>query len=158
MESKFRLRSAQLFLTYPQCDLKKEMVLDLLRNIIGAEEIQDYLVAEEKHKNGDDHVHCYFKLKRPVDVTNSRYFDLIHVPEDGVPEIFHGNYQGCRGPKNVIKYCSKADNYTASFDVGEAVKASEGHRKKLGQALLDGKELVDLVKEYPAMLLEFDRI
>lgn len=157
METKWRLRSAQLFLTYPQCELRKEVVLDLLRDIIGVDNIEDYLVAEERHKNGDKHIHAYLKLHNTVDVRDSRHFDLITVVGDDL-QHYHGNYQGCRGPKNVIKYCSKDDNYIASFDVEARLKATEGKKKILGKQLLDGKALIELTKENPELIFEFDRI
>lgn len=71
---------------------------------------------------------------------------------------FHGNYQGCRGPKNVIKYCTKGDNYISSFDVAAKLQAQQGKRKFLGQQILEGKKLVKVVEENPELVLSFDNL
>lgn len=43
----FRLSSRQLFLTYPKCSLEKEDALLMLKEKVP---VQDYIVAQEKHK------------------------------------------------------------------------------------------------------------
>lgn len=84
------------------------------------QEIMDYVVAEEVHKNGDPHLHVWLKLKNAVNTRNCKFADIGG---------YHGNYQGVRSNKCVIKYCTKAENYIASIDVGNLCDARKNHRK-----------------------------
>jgi hypothetical protein len=64
----FRLYSRQLFLTYSQTSLLKEDVLEQLYSIIEKklgfpfkQGIKEYIVAREKHADGNYHIHVYLK-------------------------------------------------------------------------------------------------
>lgn len=93
-----------------------------------------------------------------MDTRDPRKFDLVTVVDDDQFVHFHGNYQGCRGPKNVIKYCTKGDNYIASFDVEAKLKANEGKRKFIGKQILDGEDLRKVVRENPELILTFKNL
>ena len=58
----------------------------------------------------------------------------------------------------MIKYCTKGDNYIASFDVSAKLQAQQGKRKFLGQQILEGKKLVKLVEENPELVMSFDNL
>lgn len=45
----------------------------------------DYIVAREKHKDGNHHIHCFFTLNKKINIRDARYFDL----DEGK---YHGNY------------------------------------------------------------------
>lgn len=77
---KFRLNSQGFFLTYPQCPLTKEQVRDHLMTL---GEIVNGVIAEEKHEDGQPHVHAYVRYSKKKDVRKPDYFD-IHE--------YHGNY------------------------------------------------------------------
>nr|WQA30159.1 MAG: rep protein [Cressdnaviricota sp.] len=115
--AKKEMRARQWFLTYPQCPLEKELVLKLLEPL----GIKEYVIAEEKHQNGDPHVHCYIKLKSKVRF-KPNYFDLVDLGT-----TYHGNYQSVRNYDNVVAYCTKEENYISNVDV----KARKEHRSKL---------------------------
>lgn len=88
----YELKGKKMFNTYPQCPLPKQIAFDLCRQILG-ENLQHYIIAEELHKNGDKHLHCYLELAEPIRTRNPRYFDLsfpLHLP--GVIDTYHGNY------------------------------------------------------------------
>lgn len=53
--------------------------MECLQNILGVEEIEDYVIAEELHQNGNPHLHCYLKLKHAVDTRDPRHFDINTV-------------------------------------------------------------------------------
>lgn len=115
--AKKEMRARQWFLTYPQCPLEKELVLKLLEPL----GIKEYVIAEEKHQNGDPHLHCYIKLKNKVRF-KPNYFDLVDLGT-----TYHGNYQSVRNYDDVVAYCTKEDNYISNVDV----KARKEHRSKL---------------------------
>lgn len=143
----YRLRTKQLFLTYPQCDVTKEdMYLFLYENLSPAM----LIVAHELHENGDNHLHVYAKLDVELDTRDPRYFDYMG---------YHGNYQGCRGPKNVMKYCTKADDYVSNFDVAELLDAAKTHKKAGLKALVEGtKRPYQLVSEDSGLLLGYKKL
>lgn len=102
----FELNSKGIFLTYPQCPLKPEEALDLLRGKISLKKrkIEEYVIATEKHADGNDHLHVYLRLDKAIHIRESAYFDLNN---------YHGNYQGARSAKRVKTYCVKDGNYIA---------------------------------------------
>lgn len=142
MQNVFQLNTKQLFLTYPQCNLSKEDALMLLQERLSEYVIDKYVIAHEHHANGDDHLHCYFKLIEPFRTRDAKALDLRE---------FHGNYQGCRSAKNVVKYCTKAEDYLANFDIGDCVNGPSATKVAM-QQLLDGVPLPTVVKENPMLL------
>lgn len=105
----FRLNAAQLFLTYAQCNVLPNNALVQLKTKFN--NIVDYVIAQEKHKSGDLHLHVYLKLGKKTNIRNATFLDLI----DG-PITFHGKYEGVRSPKCCIKYCVKDGNYITTLD------------------------------------------
>lgn len=140
--STFQLNTKQLFLTYPQCSLSKEDALMLLQARLSEFSIDKYIVAHEHHANGDDHLHCYFKLVEPFRTRDSKALDL---------NGYHGNYQGCRSAKNVIKYCTKAEDYLSNFDIGDVINGPSATKVAM-QQVLDGVPLTDVVAQNPILL------
>lgn len=149
----YRLSSKQLFLTYPQCTLLKEEAFNILFEILKEQEPTKWIMAHEKHANGDDHLHAYFLLDKKLDTRNPNYLDLTK----GI-ETWHGNYQGCRSNKNVIKYCSKEDDYLSNFDVHDALNKSKNRRTIAEEIILKKRPLVDLVQEYPDLLFGLTKL
>lgn len=105
----FRLNTTQLSLTYPQCPLEKELVLTKLCDTLP---VANYIVAQEKHASGEDHLHVYLKLSRKVNLKNP---DRLHLTHDG--RTWKGNYQSTRNPKKWAAYCTKEENYLTNMDL-----------------------------------------
>jgi len=145
--SRYQLRSKRLFLTYPQCTLKKEDAFQLLSQKVT---IKEYVIAEEKHQNGDDHLHAYLLLEDTLSTSNPNFLDIGG---------FHGNYQSCRSEKNVVRYCTKAENFISNFDVSERVDKRKSKKSLIGEKLINSKRnLVELVKEYPELIYDYNKI
>lgn len=156
-QSTFRIQSNQLFLTYPHCPLDKQSAFDQLQYRLNndGQAVDQYIVAEETHQNGLPHLHVYFQISSPNSkfrTSNVSYFDLL-VSDTW----YHGNYQGCRSSKNVMKYCTKKDNFISNFDVAEKLGAAVSHRKFIGQQLLT-KPLHELIPEFPELLFNYDTL
>lgn len=102
----FRLRTSGLFLTYPQCSIQPSEALPLLQEICKKKKrkIVEYVIAQEKHKDGNDHLHCFLKLDKLLDVSNQAFFDLGN---------HHGNYQSAKSATKVKKYCAKGGSFIA---------------------------------------------
>lgn len=150
----YRLNSKQLFLTYPQCSLPKDEAYNFLEEFLKANGIEKILVAKELHANGDPHLHCYIKLEKAVDKRASNWCDLKKGDN-----IWHGNYQGCRSAANVLKYCTKKDDYVANFDVNEILKARNNVNKIIAEELINKKRpLIEVIEEYPIMLFQYKKL
>lgn len=69
-------------------------------------DIATYIVAEEKHEDGSDHLHAYIVTKRKYNFRSARCFDL---EQDNV--IYHGDYQTVKDHNRVKTYCRKEGNF-----------------------------------------------
>nr|UTM74968.1 replication-associated protein [Tick-associated circular DNA virus] len=127
----FRLTGAQLFLTYPQCSLTKEEALDLLTQIAQDHNrsIVSYVIATEKHADGNDHLHAYLKLSSGWNNKDPTSWDL---------RTWHGNYQAVRSPAAVKKYCQKEGDFIQSADVSISPQAAQTPWKKARETAATG--------------------
>jgi len=122
----------QWFLTYPQHD---GSIVEMIAHLNGVGSVEQYVVAQELHKDSNPHLHVYVKYKEGVYMKDNKVFDFKGK---------HGNYQSCRSCKAVIKYCSKGGKFEANFDLGSYLN-KKGKlpvttlvSKDTKQALLDG--------------------
>lgn len=142
----YQINSSKLFLTYPQCTLTKEEALQHLQSIFN---IKSYVIASELHANGDPHLHVYLELPEAYRTRDPRFADL---------QGFHGNYQGCRSSKNVLRYCTKDDNFISNVDVSSLVSnrsSRADHFRKLTEGNLGLREFIE---EHPQYLLDLGRL
>lgn len=110
----FRLNSAQIFLTYSQCPIEPSIILEFIKNVVAEWELDTYIIAQEKHKDNNLHLHAYIKLKNKPNKRNAeRLFDFGE---------YHPKVETCRSWKNVIKYVSKDGNYITNIDEDELKK------------------------------------
>jgi len=77
----FRLNARHCLVTYAQCPLSKEEILEHLLSTIGVN-IKNYVIAREAHKEGGHHIHCALEFHKKVDWRNPRILDY---------EGFHSN-------------------------------------------------------------------
>ncbi|QDJ95243.1 replication-associated protein [Capybara virus 18_cap1_371] len=143
----FRIRAVHLFLTYPQCALKKEYVFDILQKRYNPIRV---LVAEESHQDGSPHIHAYLELPVMLDVMDPSFFDI-----DG----HHGNYQAARSPRKTIEYCLKGQNFKANFHVTKDGATKGSQRREIATKLLEKRSLEELIcQEYPELLFGYTRL
>lgn len=83
-----RWNARWFYLTYAQTkDTALKHVLEELEERMN---ISEYHICQEKHKDGQNHIHALIKLDKRTDVRNPRYFDLFQWP--GTDEfLFHCN-------------------------------------------------------------------
>jgi len=92
--------------------------------------ITEHVICEEKHEDGNPHVHAFIKYSKKVMWTETRW-DIGG---------YHGNYQVAKSWKAVERYCKKGGNYISNIDV----EAAKNHKTKNASLLKeDPKELVD---------------
>jgi len=139
----YRLNTSSLYLTYPKCSLPKEEVLAQLTDL--CPEISEYMVAEERHQDGDLHIHAYLLLKKKINIRDPNFLDLTG-PFD---EKYHGNYQSAKARKRVLKYIMKDGDFLTNItDLPDTSSSKEGWNKAIDLAL-EGKtaEAIAQVRE-----------
>lgn len=150
----FRLNAKGLFLTYAQCDTSREDALANAQRLLNTDDnkIVTYIVAQERHQDGEFHLHCWFGMQSKVNFKDVNKLDVIGGK--------HGNYQAARSPKNVMQYCIKEDqNWLANFDVVRKIAAMTSKKKYVGTELITNKrKLHDLVQEDPSLIYDYSKL
>lgn len=154
----YRIRGKLFFLTYPQCPFDAAGALQDHCRRLGAKR---WIIAREHHGDGGEHLHAVLEFETP---------QLYHVPtwgnfEDQTGTCRHGNYQSARSAAAVMAYVSKAGNYIlhgyTEHDL--TVLRQKANRQKqvgqalaIGEALLRGERVEQVVREYPQLLITRD--
>jgi len=98
VSGKFRLSAKCIFLTYAQCTLTKEQVLEHLQSL---KPIDKYVIAIENHQDGNPHIHAMIQFKHKFDTKDCRIFDILN---------FHPKIEATRKLKECYAYCTKEDD------------------------------------------------
>lgn len=117
----FRLQSKNLLLTYPQCPIDKQIVLDLLKGILTPFGISYIVVSSELHQDGSPHLHAFVSLNKKYDSRQPTCLDIADPADD---TVYHGNYQGARQPKASVDYVKKDGDYIEEGEFGTNTKRS----------------------------------
>lgn len=160
MQSKFRIRSLRLFLTYPQCPIKKEEALTLLENLAAGwqNKIKNYVIAEETHMDGSPHLHAYLQMDKVLETVRPDFADLKAINQMEVMN-YHGNYQSVRSVQNVIRYCAKKDDYITNFRDDEMQKFKKISKTEMAmREAMDGRALAEIIDENPTLLTMIGKI
>lgn len=95
----FRITGKQFFLTYPKCDVPKEVIQIQLEDM---GKLVAFAISEELHRDGTGHRHAYIKFDRKKNFTSPKCFDI-----EWESETFHGNYQTVKNAEATINYVTK---------------------------------------------------
>lgn len=128
----FRINARQFFLTYPQCTLKPEEILNKLpvNNCI-----EHYVISQEKHEDGGLHIHAYIKYNYKLNIIDQSHFDI---------DKYHPNIQSVKNTKNVIAYVKKDGNYIENLKLDNSTPDGYSKRKKDFEEWKQDKELGQL--------------
>nr|ARV90724.1 replication-associated protein [Euphorbia yellow mosaic virus] len=108
----FRLTAKNIFLTYPRCDIPKDEVLQLLRDLPWSVVKPTYIrVARELHADGFPHLHCLIQLSGKSNIKDARFFNLTHPRRSAE---FHPNAQSAKDANAVKNYITKESDYCES--------------------------------------------
>lgn len=102
----FRLRAKRFLLTYPQCNLSKEDLLNGIQQQCPGL-VFDYYIARERHEDGNPHLHAYLRFQCQFESRDQRCFDVQH---------FHPNIQVARSEKKSIAYVKKDGEYITNVN------------------------------------------
>jgi hypothetical protein len=98
----FRLCRKKYFLTYSQCGVSREHMLDFLLNKFP---VENYVISQEFHEDGNQHLHVYLSFKKQYNVRNPRVFDYV----DSSGKVFHPNIEAVKSSVATLKYVTKFD-------------------------------------------------
>jgi hypothetical protein len=70
---KFRIASKGFFLTFPQCPAPRETLAALVAT---KGDIDKGIIGQEKHQDGNLHLHAYVKYQQTINVKSPKYFDI----------------------------------------------------------------------------------
>lgn len=106
MATRFRFNAKKCFLTYSQCPADKQLLFDFL-NKFGTG-LKNYCIAQEKHEDGNFHLHAFCEWNKTLDTKNQYFFDLVDAGK-----VYHPNLKNVKNGKadlrNIINYCHKSD-------------------------------------------------
>lgn len=137
----FRLRGTQFILTFPQCDVKKEVAAERITKAFEKEGLTGYVVCEEDHKDGTPHLHVYLKFDYRKSFSKVDCFDFIGQK--------HGNYQVVRSTLKSIEYVTKGGNYVAKGVDVEAIRKKKAPKnQEIAKMLLDGKSMAEINEDH----------
>lgn len=132
----FRFCARSCFLTYPRCPILPE-------HFVGATSFDRSLIKhcfgkQERHNDGQFHLHVWVQFSKKIDTINPRYFDIstIHAGED-VITTYHPNIKRKRGKGSLVQvweYLCKNDGTRPMDLVGrtELHTTSANFRKVYG--------------------------
>jgi len=74
----FRLQYRSIGLTYAQCPLEKEVILERLQEKLSRSgyQLENHYIVQELHKDGNPHIHAWIKLGNKPNIQNCKYFDI----------------------------------------------------------------------------------
>lgn len=132
------------FLTYPQCSLTKEEGLSLLLRTFDEQyHVLTLIVAEEKHKDGETHLHALMCLQDKLRTRDAKFADIAG---------FHGNYQTARSVKNTAEYIKKDGNFIVhGVDI---VKTSGSTSSAVAKLAMTGATLKEIMDKFPGYMAQ----
>jgi len=166
-EDSIRITNA-LFLTYPQyyvvppnssSDHADKVDLDVIKEDLKFKlarygELDEGVIAREKHADGNWHLHAYIHFK--PDLQNpERKRTILH--KDLELDGHRGDYQVPRSSSAVTKYCTKEGDYVWwGVDPTKARAARTSHTKIMKEDLVTGKTSVhDFIAQNPDQIGDY---
>jgi len=141
----FRMSAKQFILTFPQCDVKKEVAVERLQQK-WKEELKGYIVCEEAHKDGTPHLHVFLLFNQRKNFKASNCFDFIGGK--------HGSYEVARSVRGSVEYVTKGGNYIVEGLDVEAIKKKKAQKNETyAKMLMDGKTLSELNEVDPGYVM-----
>lgn len=99
-----RWQGRNFSVTYPQCPLERQSVLDFFQDKYG-DKLTKWVVARERHEDGNFHLHIYLGFSKKVDIKNPRLWDIT---DDNT--TYHPNIQTTKDVTAWVTYCQKEDS------------------------------------------------
>jgi len=124
----FRLNARNVYLTYPQCPMEMQ---DMLQELNEIKPYLHYCICRERHEDGNYHLHVLLQYETPCNVRRANYYDV---------RGYHPNVQSARDVKSILKYSRKDGNYEENWPEKRA------YGEIIGKAT-NYQEFMDLMRE-----------
>jgi hypothetical protein len=127
----FRLNARYFFLTYSQATIQSDDLWTFLKEkgVISA------TIAQERHQDGEPHIHCVGKFDRKKNIKDCKYFDF---------KDYHPNIQSPRNIKATLDYIKKDGNFK---EYGESSISSQSKWTNIIQSSTSSTEFINLITE-----------
>lgn len=136
------------FCTWPQCPMSVDDFLPSL--LVAMPPVKWAVCAQEKHADGNSHLHAAIFLERVFQPRTWDSFDDVTGQ--------HGNYQPMRSVKGSLAYLQKEDPNPLFYgDVPMFGVGSKSKTDKIANMLEDGATMQDVNAEYPGFTLMHKR-
>ena len=159
MPRDFQFKSSQAFLTYAQCPIDRDYILDHITDLLASTNrptpitISAHCIAQEKHQDGNFHIHAYFKFSSKLSFRNQSFFDIKY---EGVN--YHPNITAPRSPVAVIKYVQKDKFFIASENI-EEIMNKKTYGTIAAQSTTKEEYMAALTHHFPRdVAMNYDRL
>jgi len=129
----FRLQGKMLALTFPQCDMDPDLMLQKIKDHWGEDGIKWCVVSRESHEDGNNHLHIGLWLRRVFDTRSARCFDFLADK--------HGNYKPMTNPAGWVEYIIKDGDFTC-FNINPKTYI-QSRKKRKAVSFLEMATLMD---------------
>lgn len=135
-EQKFRFCSRSAFLTYPRCNIPPDDYLAAIK--FDPNTLKLAFAKQERHHDGNRHLHVYLRFSKKLDTTNVRFFDIDQQdPISNIDVSHHPNIKNERGRGSLARiweYLCKDDGVPPTNLIGrvELYPTSTNFRKVYG--------------------------
>lgn len=131
-KSGFKINRKSFFLTYSQCPLEKELVLDHFLSIAPVEKA---CIAQEHHADDNFHIHAAIWFEKNYQTRSPQCFDIRDGEDNYHPNI---SERPIRSKKAVLAYLTKDDVEPLEYNMSikEEQQARANHTKIIGKRLI----------------------
>lgn len=140
----FRMHAKRFSLTFPKCSTSKS---DAAARIDHKWDQCAFVIGQEKHKDGDLHLHLYLEFPEKMSFSDSGCFDFITGQ--------HGNYQTTKSRRDWINYVVKEDaEYTAKgIDVKSILRKQKPMNQSIAELIHEGKTLEEIDADHKGYVM-----
>jgi len=109
------------------------------------------VVAQEKHQDGELHLHVGIEVKKKLDITNKTDLDCLTGQ--------HGNYQAMKNMIKTLEYLTKEDEAPLchGINIQDVLLASRNHKSGkatlVAQQMMQGKTVKEVAEEHPGFFM-----
>lgn len=157
-----RLQRKHWMMTFPQCHTEKAVVESNLPLLETKIPLTGYIIAKEKHADGEPHLHVLLSFSKPINLKNMRFFDVLAGK--------HANIVGIQNLVATVKYVMKEDptpllggTFSHSLPYDSAMRKAQNRAgsktsDEVAKKVQDGSSFQSVLEEYPGLSLSGDHL
>lgn len=149
---KFRIYAKRIFATWPQCQKHPQLVLNELKKLPNYDWA---VVCQERHKDGNVHLHAVWACTKSQSVKRADKFDYVASYEGAE---CHGHYEAVNNLTKCLTYiCKDGDVISDNINVQHYLDSRKKHKSTKSAAIADlvmsGKSMKDIISSDPGFCL-----